>query len=641
MDNEEIIQGNSFNSYWYTDIREITTVKDMLAGSAVLYRTNPAFWVKKKKGAPYEPINYELLQHDVNSIGTALCHMGLKGERIAVMGQNSYEWIASYLAVINGTGIVVPIDKELTGPEIGNLLRAGGAHTIFCTRQECKKLAGLPEIDRLIVMEFYGDRTDINEQVEPVTEDNFDRAKYRDLIIGDSDVRKVEIYSWRELLMQGEQLLVGADNIQSDDQSGESGEHDFAPDRTFLDAEINPDALAVILFTSGTTGNPKGVMLSHRNITSNIMDVCRICQVYQSDKTLSLLPIHHTYECTLGMLLVLYRGASTAFCEGFKYISQNMKEAQNTFIIVVPRVLELVYDKIRKGIIKSGKEKTFYRAMRVNKALRKVGINLSRIIFKSVIDGLGGKLRVVITGAAALNPKIFRAFEDFGIMVLQGYGMTECTPLISGTPGSAPKERYRKAGSVGATVDKGEIKIINKDENGIGEVLFRGPNVMLGYYNMPEETAKTIEPDGFMHTGDLGFVDTEGWLYLTGRAKNVIVTKTGENVYPEEIEDEIRSDPAIEECMVFPYKDQGEETVGIQILPAMENITEQLGHEPSEQELNTFFKELVTDFNQQLAIFKRIRAVFVRKEDFIRTTTRKIRRQDNPLTEETIIGYHE
>ena len=640
MDNEEIIQGNSFNSYWYTDIREITTVKDMLAGSAVLYRTNPAFWVKKKKGAPYEAINYELLQHDVNALGTALCHMGLKGERIAVMGQNSYKWIASYLAVINGTGIVVPIDKELTGPEIGNLLRAGGAHTIFCTRQECKKLAGLPEIDRLIVMEFYGDRTDINEQIEPVTEDNFDRAGYRDLIIGDSDVRKVEIYSWRELLMQGEQLLAGADKKQSDDQPDESGEHDFAPDRTFLDAEIDPDALAVILFTSGTTGNPKGVMLSHRNITSNIMDVCRICQVYQSDKTLSLLPIHHTYECTLGMLLVLYRGASTAFCEGFKYISQNMKEAQNTFIIVVPRVLELVYDKIRKGIIKSGKEKTFYRAMRVNKALRKVGINLSRTIFKSVIDGLGGKLRVVITGAAALNPKIFRAFEDFGIMVLQGYGMTECTPLISGTPGSAPRERYRKAGSVGATVDKGEIKIINKDENGIGEVLFRGPNVMLGYYNMPEETAKTIEPDGFMHTGDLGFVDTEGWLYLTGRAKNVIVTKTGENIYPEEIEDEIRSDPAIEECMVFPYKDHGEETVGIQILPAIENITEQLGHEPSEQELNTFFKELVTDFNQQLAIFKRIRAVFVRKEDFIRTTTRKIRRQDNPLTEETIIGYH-
>ncbi|MBR2547628.1 MAG: AMP-binding protein [Eubacterium sp.] len=665
---DEIIKGSSFSSYWYTDIREIVTIKDMLAGSADLYRANPAFWVKKKKGSPYEAVNYELLQHDVNALGTMLCHMGLKGERIAVMGQNSYEWIVSYLSVINGTGIVVPIDKELTGPEIGNLLRAGDAHTIFCTRQECKKLAGLPEIDRLIVMEFYGDRTDIHEQLEPVTDDNFDRNKYMNMILGDaasgsdaetvtadlkdSEQRKVEVYSWRELLAWGEQLLTGkfsvdpakeadveASAAKAGDPHSGLGEEDRVPDRSFLDAEIDPDALAVILFTSGTTGNPKGVMLSHRNITSNIMDVCRICQVYQSDKTLSLLPIHHTYECTLGMLLVLYRGASTAFCEGFKYISQNMKEAQNTFIIVVPRVLELVYDRIQKGIEKQGKEKTFRRAMKVNKALRKVGINISRTIFKSVIDGLGGKLRVVITGAAALNPNIFRAFEDFGIMVLQGYGMTECTPLISGTPGSAPDERYRKAGSVGTTVDKGEIKIINKDENGIGEVLFRGPNVMLGYYNMPEETADTIEPDGFMHTGDLGFVDKEGWLYLTGRAKNVIVTKTGENVYPEEIEDEIRSDPAIEECMVFPYNDHGEETVGIQILPAMENITEQLGCEPSEAELNEYFKKLVTDFNQNLAVYKRIRAVFVRKEDFIRTTTKKIRRQDNPLTPETIIGY--
>ena len=371
------------------------------------------------------------------------------------------------------------------------------------------------------------------------------------------------------------------------------------------------------------------------------MDVCRICQVYQTDKTLSMLPIHHTYECTLGMLLVLYRGASTAFCEGFKYISQNMKEAQNTFIIVVPRVLELVYDKIQKGIVKQGKEKTFKRAMKVNKALRKAGINVSRTIFKSIIDNLGGKLRVVITGAAALSPNIFRAFEDFGIMVLQGYGMTECTPLISGTPGSAPRERYRKAGSVGATVDKGEIKIIDKDEDGIGEVLFRGPNVMLGYYNMPEETAKVIEPDGFMHTGDLGFVDKEGWLYLTGRKKNVIVTKTGENVYPEEIEDDILNDPTIEDCMVFPYKIQDEETVGIQILPSMENLTDQVGHELDEQGLIDYYTELVKEYNQKLSVFKRIRSTFVRKEDFVRTTTRKIKRQDNPLTEDTIMGYTE
>ena len=621
-----MIKGSDFKKYWYTDIREIITLKDMLAGSAELYKNNAAFWVKKKRGGEYIPISYELLQHDVNALGTALMDLGLKGSRIAVMGQNCYEWIASYLSIINGTGIVVPIDKELTGPEIGNLLKASSTDTIFCTRQECKKLQGLKEIRRLIVMEFYGDRTDINEK--PAQED-FDAEKYRTILAGDTGSDKsakqendVEILSWTDLLIKGEQLL--------DEGNTE-----------FLDAEIDPDAMSVILFTSGTTGIPKGVMLSHRNITSNIMDVCRICQVYQTDKTLSMLPIHHTYECTLGMLLVLYRGASTAFCEGFKYISQNMKEAQNTFIIVVPRVLELVYDKIQKGIVKQGKEKTFKRAMKVNKALRKAGINVSRTIFKSIIDNLGGKLRVVITGAAALNPNIFRAFEDFGIMVLQGYGMTECTPLISGTPGSAPRERYRKAGSVGATVDKGEIKIIDKDEDGIGEVLFRGPNVMLGYYNMPEETAKVIEPDGFMHTGDLGFVDKEGWLYLTGRKKNVIVTKTGENVYPEEIEDDILNDPTIEDCMVFPYKIQDEETVGIQILPSMENLTDQVGHELDEQGLIDYYTELVKEYNQKLSVFKRIRSTFVRKEDFVRTTTRKIKRQDNPLTEDTIMGYTE
>ena len=611
MNNNDIIKGTDFKRYWYKDIREITDLKEMLRGSAELYGSNPAFWVKKKRGEEYKAVNYELLQHDVDSLGTLLIKMGLEGQRIAVMGQNCYEWIVSYLAVINGTGVVVPIDKELSGDEIANLLRAGDAHTIFCTRQECKKLKGITEIENLIVMEFYGDRTDINE---PIEVPEFDAETYKNLV-GD-----VNVFSWRAMLREGERLL----------QEG---------NRDFVDHDIYPDIMSVILFTSGTTGNPKGVMLSHRNITTNIMDVCRICQVYESDKTLSILPIHHTYECTLGMLLVLYRGASTAFCEGLKFITQNMKEAQNTFIIVVPRVLEMVYDSILKGVAKQGKEKTFNRALKLNKAMKKVGINVSRKLFATVINALGGKLRVVITGAAALNPTILRAFEDFGITVLQGYGMTECTPLISGTPGIAPNERYIKAGSVGTVVDGGEVKIVDMDEDGIGEILFRGPNVMLGYYNMPEETAKVMEPDGFMHTGDLGYVDKRGWLYLTGRKKNVIVTKTGENVYPEEIEDAIMGYPFIEECMVFAHDDNGEETVGIQILPMMENVKEKIGHEPTEEELVDFFTDLVKDFNLKLSAYKRIKSIFVRKADFVRTTTRKVKRQENPLSEETIIGY--
>ena len=530
----------NFDRYWYTDIREMVTIKDMLAGSAELYANNPAFWVKEKKGAPYKAVNYTLLQHDVNALGTKLTAMGLAGSRIAIMGQGCYEWICTYLAAINGIGIVVPIDKELTAGEIDNLLRAADCDTIFCTKNECKKLAGMENIKRLIVMDFYGDRTEMSEPPVPTT----DLSRFRP-IAGDG----AEVYDWRALLAEGEQLLAEGDE-------------------SYTSVEIDPDALAVILFTSGTTGNPKGVMLCHRNITVNIMDVCRIAYILESDKTLSILPIHHTYECTLGMLLVLYRGASTAFCEGFKYISQNMKEAQNTVIIVVPRVLEMIYGRIQKGVQKEGKEKLFNRALALNHKLRSLGINgMGKRLFSAVYKELGGNLRLVITGAAALSPTIIRAFEDFGITVLQGYGMTECTPLISGTPMSAPKERYKKAGSVGTTVMTGEIELINQDENGIGEVLFRGPNVTMGYYNMPEATDELFEEGGWMHTGDLGFVDHEGWLYLTGRSKNIIVTKTGENVYPEEMEDVINRDPFVTECMVFPYMKEGEEIVGIQILP--------------------------------------------------------------------------
>ena len=608
MNTKAVLKGRKFRKYWYEDILEIVTLKDMLKGSAELYWSNPAFWVNEKRGAEYKAVNYGLLQHDVNALGTKLVNMGLKGSRIAVMGQGCYEWIVSYLSVINGTGVVVPIDKELTGAEIGNLMKAGGCDTIFCTRNECKKLRSIPEIRRLIVMEFYGDRTDPSVDSEPT-----------ELLEADPGV---EVYSWRKLLLEGERLL----------DQGERG---------FMEAEIDPDEMAVILYTSGTTGNPKGVMLSHRNITSNIMDVCRICQVYESDKTLSILPIHHTYECTLGMLLVIYRGASTAFSEGMKYITQNMKEAQNTFIIVVPRVLEMVYSSILKNVEKQGKQKAFAMAVKLNKGLRRAGINVSRSLFGTVLNALGGKLRVVITGAAALNPDILRAFEEFGITVLQGYGMTECTPLIAGTPGSAPKERYLKAGSVGTVVDSGEVKIVDQDEYGIGEILFKGPNVMLGYYDMPEETAKVIEPDGFMHTGDIGYADKDGWLYLTGRKKNVIVTKTGENVYPEEIEDIISGYAAIDECMVFPYDDNGEETVAIQILPVKEVVETRLGHEASEEDLDKYFTDLVKEFNQKLSPYKRIKHVFVRKQDFVRTTTRKIRRQDNPVSAETVIGFEE
>lgn len=594
---EKTIKGTDYNKYWYKDIREMTTIKGMLRESATLYHDNPACWVKAERGAEYKQIDYALLQHDVDALGSALIAHGFKGQKIAVMGEGSYEWVASYLAVICGAGIVVPVDKELGPDEIDNILRVSECSTFICSSKTLKKIEGIDRIKDLIVTEFYGDRTNSGETPAPLKTDLMSLRK-----------PGLNVYSWRELLLEGEKILASGDT-------------------SYEDIEIDPDALAVILFTSGTTGNPKGVMLSNRNITSNIMDVCRVCRIYTWDKTLSILPIHHTYECTLGILLVLYRGASIAFCEGLKYIIKNMQEAHNTVFIAVPRMLEMIHSNIMKQIDKAGKLRTIRNAMNVNRFVRHTGIDLGRMMFRPIYEGLGGKLRLFITGAAALDPQIYRDFEDLGVTILEGYGMTECTPLISGTPETAKSQRYKKAGSVGAVVQHGEVKIIDQDSDGVGEVLFKGPNVMLGYYNMPEETAETIE-DGWLHTGDLGYADKDGWLFLTGRKKNIIVTDAGENIYPEEVEDYLNKSPYIADCMVYAAG-ENEDIVGVQIYPDMDYIKEKEGRVPGEEELQDLIENVVKDLNTGIPPFKRIRRVYVRDEDFVRTTTQKIKRHEN------------
>ena len=592
-------RGSDCGRFWYKDIRENTTLRELLAGSVEKYSERAAFWVKAKRGGEYLSVPYEVLGHDVEAIGTMLLELAGDERRVAIIGEGSYEWITSYLATMNAGLVVVPIDKELGGDEIKNLLDASNCHTVICSAECAPKLSNIITITDLVITEFYGDRISLEDKPKSLLKDTaeFERAGRR-------------VHLWRELLVNGEEKLANGDTA-------------------FSEIEIDPDELAVILFTSGTTGTPKGVMLNHRNITVNIMDVCRIANIHPWDKTLSILPIHHTYECTLGMLLVLYRGASTAFCEGMKYIVKNMHEAENTVVIVVPRVLEMIHGRITKTIKKSGKEKTFRKALKASRTARKFGVNVSRTLFKQIINELGGKLRVVITGAAALSPEICKDFEDFGITVLQGYGMTECTPLITGTPQSAARTRYDKSGSVGVPVESGTVRIINPDENGVGEILFKGPNVMLGYYNLPEATAEVLE-GGWLRTGDIGYFDADGWLFLTGRAKNVIVTNAGENIYPEEIEDYINRHAYISDSMVFA-SGESEDVVAVQILPDKDEIKDELGNVPPEDEIETLIKGVITELNMGLAPFKRIREVYVRKEDFVRTTTRKIKRQENKL----------
>ncbi len=572
---------------WYDDIREIKDIKELINGSAELFADRPAFWIKKFKGDEYHAITYSQLKKDIDALGTKMLAMGLRGKRIAVMGQGCYEWFVTYLAIVNGIGVAVPVDKEFDAAMVQNVLDTAECDTIFYTGGEAKKIDKLTGIANRIKMEVYGDRTEDDEPFYYNEEDG--------------------ILSWKHLLEDGYRLT-------------EEGITDY------MDAVIDNKVMAILLFTSGTTGNPKGVMLSHWNIAFDVMEIARAEEIRPDDITLSVLPIHHTYEST-GSLLFLYRGASIAYSEGLKYISKNMLEIHNTFFIAVPLLLETVYDRIWKTARKQGKEKMLKKAIALNNKARGIGINLGNQIFRSIRKQLGGKLRMVVSGAAAVPPEIVRGFDNFGISVVSGYGLTETSPMIAATPSFSDK-RYRKAGSTGVCIKNGQMKIVNPDEDGIGEIWYKGENVMLGYYKMPELTAETVV-DGWFNTGDLGFFDNEGWLYITGRKKNVIVTKNGENIYPEEIEDIINKYDEVSESMVYALDRNGTDIVAVQILPDKEYLTEKYGEMPSDAEVEKIIKNVISEVNDKLPTFKIIRDVTVRKEDFVRTTTRKIKRAAN------------
>lgn len=577
----------------YHKVREMDNLKEMLDSSARLYSGRPAFLVKKEKGGEYFRITYAQVKNDVDALGTKLIAMGLADSKIAVIGENCYEWVASYFAVLNGAGIVVPLDKELTKDEIYNLLRQAGCRAVFYTQRFEEYFKDF-DIEFKIKMKVYGDRTDLSEPLKASAEGE-----------GNSG----ETLFWEDLVAAGEKLVAEGN-------------------RDFIDAKIDPHEMRTILFTSGTTEAAKGVMLSHYNLASCIVDTCKIAYITPEDRTLSILPIHHTFESTLGMSLVLYRGASVAFFEGLKYINKNLAEAQATVLVGVPLIFESVYEKIWKQAEKSGKAGTLKRAIKLNRTLKSMGIDASGKLFKSVHEKFGGKLRLMITGAAGIDPNVLRGFEDLGFRMLQGYGLTECSPLVSGTPDFC--NPYAKAGSVGPAVDRGEIRIIDKDESGIGEIIYRGPNVMLGYYNMPEKTAEVLK-DGWFHTGDLGFLDKEGWLYITGRKKNVIVTKTGKNIYPEEVEYYINRNKYIQESLVHGlFDEESDDTqVSAQIRPNYEAIYEEFGDSFGEEEVQSLIKKVVAEINEKLPIYKRVRNIAVRKDEFIKTTTSKIQRHKN------------
>ncbi len=555
------------------DVKEHRDIREMINNSVSLYPDNIAFIIKEKQGdnVTYKNITYKMLQEDINKLGTALVSLGLKNKRIAIIANNRYEWCLSYIATLCGVGIVVPLDKSLPFGEISGLLQRSHADAII----------------------FESKYADTMEQIRNNSNLNVEYYICMDKINNESFI------SFNSLLEKGKELLKNGD-------------------AQFLNAKINPDEMSIILFTSGTTSASKAVMLSQKNIVSNIYGLNSCIKVYPTDRNLAFLPLHHTFGST-GLLFFLSNGVCNVFCDGLKYIQKNIQEYRVSVFVCVPLLLEAMDKKILKEIEKQGKTKLIKFATKITNFLLKFKIDIRRIVFKDIIEQLGG-LRMAVSGAAAIDKKVVENFTNFGIETVQGYGLTETAPVIA-----AENDKNIRFGSVGFPLRGIEIKIFEPNEQGIGEVIAKGPNVMLGYFEN-EEATKEVLVDGWFHTGDLGYIDKDGFLFITGRKKNVIVMKNGKNIYPEELEALITNLPYVAENMVFgiPTKDDDLD-LAAKIVYNKEYVNEIYG-EISKEELKEKIWEDIKKINKTMPPYKYIREIIVTDEPMIKTTTQKVKR---------------
>ncbi|MBR4023988.1 MAG: AMP-binding protein [Firmicutes bacterium] len=576
---EKVLKSRNKYNLYKEGLRPIANLKHMLETSVELFPDNVAFWQKFKKGEPYTPITFRQTLEDVNALGTALISRGLKNKKIGVIGENSYFWAISYLAVACGVGVVVPLDKELSAGELEQLVEQSGVSCVLMSSKY--KLTFKSMLDRKVGnLEFL---------VDTGAESSNDR-----------------VYAYRELISEGKNLL-------------------SLGDRAYLDAEIDPEALGVLLFTSGTTGVSKGVMLSHRNLCSEIMLAPLLIKYTQDDIFFSVLPLHHTYECTCGFLVSIYRGSSIGYCEGLKYIQKNLQELKPTIFCGVPLIFDNLHNAIMKNVRKQGKEALVTRIMKVGRFTERFGIGLPKALLGKIRDVFGGRMRLLVSGGAAIRPEIMRFFNDLGFIMIQGYGLTECAPLAAAIP---TEKKYYNYDSVGRVMEQVEVKIIDKDEEGIGEICLKGPNVMMGYYNNPEETEKSLI-DGWFHTGDLGYIDKQKYIYITGRKKNVIITANGKNVYPEELENYLDESLFVSESMVWAGDDGNgnEKTIIATIKPDMDEVRNYLGDEADDPEsIRELIQSEVDSINEPQPLFKKIGKVIIKMDDFDKTTTKKIKR---------------
>ncbi len=556
----------------------ITDFKDMMNKSVERYgRDHVAFKQRFAKNEPFREITYGQTLEDLNALGTELIELGLKDKRVAVIGDNCYQWASAYLAITCGLGVVVPLDKELGASELEQLIKEADCEGIFFTKK------------------FLSIFQDIKERGE---------TNLKVLVNLNAEEEKDGVFSWSELIEKGKKLVA-------------------AGDRRYLDAEMYPDEMGILLFTSGTTGIAKGVMLSQTNICCDLMSAPTLLDTNERDTFFSVLPLHHTYECTCGFLMPMYKGACIGYCEGLKYIQKNLQEIRPTFFLGVPLIFEMLYKAIWKNIRKQGKEKAVRKILKLNKTTSKVGINLNKMLLKDILQVFGGNMEMIIAGGAAIDPQILQFFRDLGIMAVQGYGLTECAPMAALNQDQQPRND-----SVGHVLPGVEVKIVDKNEDGVGEICLKGPNVMMGYYNMPEETAKVLV-DGWFHTGDLGYLDGP-YIYITGRKKNVIITKNGKNVFPEELEYYLGKVSLVSESMVWASRDESgqDDLIVATIKPDMEEVEAAIGKDAAEDpaQVEKLMWSAVDKINEGLPFFKKIKKINIRKDEFEKTTGKKIKR---------------
>ena len=543
---------------------EITDLKDMLKKSGEKYGEKIAYKIRQENG--YKEITHNEVRKMVDGLGTKLIDMGLKDKRIAVIGENRYEWKIAYLSIVCGTGTVVPLDKSLPENELESLIERSKAEAIICSQKYVEILK---------------------------------KTKLKYIISMDLENDNDGIISQKRLISEGIQLV----------KSGNT---------SFTNAKIDNEKMSIMLFTSGTTSISKAVALSHKNICSNLMDISSILDVNSSDVFLSFLPLHHVFECTVGFLFSLYVGAETVFCDGIRHIPENLAEYKVSVMASVPAIYERLFKIIKKHLEKQGKVE---QILKDEEKYKDSSMENKKEVFKEIHDLLGGNIKLFISGAASLEPSIEEKFRRLGFNMVQGYGLTETSPVVA-----IGNKKYHKTGSIGKCVPSDEVKLLDINKDGIGELAVKGPNVMLEYYENKEATEKVLK-DGWFQTGDLARIDEEGYIFICGRKKSVIVLKNGKNIFPEEMETLINKEDGVEESFIFGKpisKDPNDIKIFVKIVYNKENFEAK-----TETEIKEYFNEKIKSINKTMPHYKAIRGIIISDKPLIKTTTNKIKREKN------------